>query len=163
MGDEFRSILLGASGLAILAVIAVFFTVTRRKQTQQPGELARLALVVVAGQCVHFLEEFITGFHLKFPALLGLAPWTTAFFVTFNVVWIAIWLLSAAGVYCHFRPAYFPIWFLALAATGNGVVHPLLALAVAGYFPGLLSSPALGLLGWRLFRKLRSATRSAPE
>jgi hypothetical protein len=48
----------------------------------------------------------------------------------------------------------FPVWFLAIASAANGVVHPILSLIVAGYFPGLWTSPLAGLLGAALLRTL---------
>ncbi len=41
----------------------------------------------------------------------------------------------------------------------NGVVHPLLAVASGGYFPGLWSSPLVGIVGVLLLRALGSFSR----
>jgi hypothetical protein len=49
-------------------------------------------------------------------------------------------------------------WFLAIACVANGVIHPILSLAVAGYFPGLWSSPLVGILGVGLLRSMALAT-----
>lgn len=43
----------------------------------------------------------------------------------------------------------------------NGVAHPLLALSVGGYFPGLYTSPLVLLLGAALCRELVRATERA--
>jgi hypothetical protein len=58
------------------------------------------------------------------------------------------------------RLAVFPLWFLAIASVANGVVHPFLSLAVWDYFPGLWSSPLVGILGVVLVSTLVSATRA---
>lgn len=50
------------------------------------------------------------------------------------------------------------VWFFALAAIVNGVAHPILAVIVGGYFPGLFSAPFLGAVGVWLLICLRAAT-----
>jgi hypothetical protein len=50
----------------------------------------------------------------------------------------------------------FPLWFLGIACALNGLAHPLLALRSGGYFPGLITSPLVGVAGvlllWRTLR-----------
>jgi hypothetical protein len=96
---------------------------------------------------VHFAEEYLTRFHERFPRMLGIAQWSDEFFVTFNVLWVAVWAVSAIGVWSNVRAAFFPAWFLAIGMVVNGVAHPLLAVANRGYFPGLITSPVVGVVG----------------
>jgi len=46
-----------------------------------------------------------------------------------------------------YRIAYFPVWFFVIGMAGNGVAHPAVAVAVNGYFPGLIISPIVGIIG----------------
>jgi hypothetical protein len=86
-----------------------------------------------------------------------------SFFVVFNVVWIAIWIASIPGLRSSRRIAFFAAWFLAIAGTLNGIAHPLMAVTARGYFPGLVSSPFVGLACIWLWSRLRLAARpSAP-
>ena len=39
------------------------------------------------------------------------------------------------------------VWFLAIASALNGIAHPVLSMMGGGYFPGLLTSPLVGILG----------------
>ncbi|PKM09420.1 MAG: hypothetical protein CVV17_00820 [Gammaproteobacteria bacterium HGW-Gammaproteobacteria-7] len=57
------------------------------------------------------------------------------------------------------RVVLFPIWCLAIASVVNRVAHPLLSLAVEGYFPGRWSSPVVGVAGIALLRALGALTR----
>jgi hypothetical protein len=57
------------------------------------------------------------------------------------------------------RLALFPIWFFALASIGNGIAHPVLAIIARGYFPGLVTSPIVGIVGILLWRRLTLLTR----
>ena len=54
-----------------------------------------------------------------------------------------------------------PIWFFAIAAIANGIGHPVLAVVARGYFPGLITSPIVGVLGVLLWLRLQGLTRSS--
>jgi len=158
-----RSILLGLAPLGVMLAIACVLTVAR---PLIPGPLARdrlvrIFLLGVALQCAHFVEEFTTGFYVEFPQLLGLAPWTPEFFVSFNLAWIAIWILAAVGIREGIRAALVPVWFLAIAMLVNMVAHPLMAFQAQGYFPGLFTSPLAGVVGLMLWPRVLAATQSA--
>lgn len=114
--------------------------------------------IATAIQSVHFVEEWTTGFHARFPALLGLDPMPLSFFVSFNLMWIAIWIISVPLLRLRRRAAFFAAWFLAIAGVLNGVAHPMMALASGGYFPGLITSPLIGIAGVVLLRRLSRAT-----
>ena len=81
------------------------------------------------------------------PAILGLPSWSDNFFVAFNLIWLSVWILSAVGLQRGHRFALFPVWFFAIAAIVNGIAHPLLPVVARGYFPGLVTSPILGVFG----------------
>ncbi|HET7459071.1 MAG TPA: HXXEE domain-containing protein [Gemmatimonadaceae bacterium] len=161
MGEELRSILIGTAGLSVAAVIALFLTLARGTIVASEPALAaaaRLAVAAVVVQAAHFAEEAATGFHQRFPELLGVVPWSLRFFVLFNLVWLVVWVLSIWGMMVRQRGALFPLWFLGLACIANGLAHPLLAIRAGGYFPGLATAPLVGILGVMLFRRLLRIT-----
>lgn len=148
------SILLGLTPLVVAFLAA---GVLARRLRPPPVGSPRLTLVLrifvggLAVQGMHAFEEAATGFPQRYPALLGLEPWPIAFFVFFNLGWLAIWLLALISAHRGHRLAWWPILFFALGMTLNGVGHPLLALVVGGYFPGLVTGPIAGLFGiWLL-------------
>lgn len=154
------SVLLGTSGLTLAGITALTLAYSRPGVAgEHVARVRRIAGVAVAFQAGHFGEEYLQQFYLRFPALLGLAPWSEGFFVTFNVVWLVAWVLAIASLTKFPRLAVFPLWFLAIASVANGIVHPLLSLMVAGYFPGLWSSLLVGILGVVLVSALAAATR----
>lgn len=157
MNEELRSILLGTTGLGVAGAVALLLTLARRgiedSGTRIRGAV-RIALVAVFLQAAHFSEELATGFHQRFPALLGLAPWSLRFFVSFNLFWLAIWGLSTWGLAARRRAALFPLWFLAIGCVANGVAHPSFSVRTGGYFPGLVTSPFVGVVGILLLRRL---------
>ena len=164
MNENLRSILVGTAGLSAGAVVAVLLTILRRPVDSDVAGRERTISLLLAGlaaQCAHFVEEFVTRFQDRFPSLLALPVWPETFFVVFNLAWLSIWILSAIGLQRGYRVALFPIWFFAIGAMVNGVAHPVLAFIVHGYFPGLITSPVLGILGVLLWIRLLALTRSS--
>lgn len=147
--------------LGLVALAAVWLTWHRVSPAtlamERVGASRTLALTT-AVQSAHFAEEWATDFHIRFPALFGFEPMSSSFFVAFNVAWIIIWLASVPALRSARKPAFFAAWFLAVAGMLNGVAHPLMAFASGGYFPGLVSSPFIGLVSIYLWKRLQSAT-----
>jgi hypothetical protein len=161
VNDNLRGILIGTSGLSAAAFAALLLAILRSHHLDPAARerIARLFLIGLAAQCLHFMEESVTGFPERFPALLGLPAWPVDFFVAFNLTWLSIWILSAIGLHKGYWFALFPIWFFAIASIANGIAHPLLAVSVRGYFPGLITSPVVGVLGLLLARRLQALTQ----
>lgn len=152
--------------LGLVAFVALRFARSRSSPIEAAKERIAASTflgVTTAMQGAHFAEEWATGFHVRFPALFGLDPMPLSFFVAFNLVWIAIWIVSVPFIRLGRRSAYFAAWFLAIAGTLNGVAHPMMAIGSGGYFPGLITSPFIGIAGVILWRRLHRATSmSAP-
>ncbi len=121
--------------------------------------LIHLYLFGIAVQCLHFLEEYLAGFQRAYPPILGMAPWSDRFFVSLNLIALAVFILAALGLLMQVRVAYVVIWFFAIAVTANGIVHPALSLRKGGYFPGTITAPIHLLVGVTLLAKLRKAER----
>lgn len=161
MNETLRSEILGTAGLMVAAAVALYLTLSRRPTAASHSDRRRAVAIFVlllAFQAMHAAEEYATGFHEQFPAALGLAPWPAAFFVTFNLTCLAVWAIAVVGLRSGYRPAFFPVWFLAIAGMANGIGHPLLAIRTGGYFPGLLTSPLVGVGGILLWRSLTTVT-----
>ncbi len=162
MSELLQSFLPSTALLGVALGVGIALTGMRSPLRGEPAELdalRRLAAVVIALQCVHFTEEFLTGFDRRLPELLGLAPWPGWIFVPFNVLWIGIWVVSAAALREGARGLLVPLWFLGLAMVGNAVAHPMLSLRAGGYFPGLVTSPVVGVAGFALCSRLARGTR----
>jgi len=166
MSENVRSMVLVPSVLYGVAVIAVILTIVRRpakNSAEAIDGITRLYLVGIAFQCLHFTEEFVTGFYVRAPEFLGFVPWPSEFFVIFNLSWIALWVVAAVGIKRRIRAAYFPVWFFAIGMVGNAIWHPLLCLATRGYFPGLFTSPFAGVIGVILLSRLWKLTSATTD
>jgi len=117
-------------------------------------------LLAVAVQCLHFTEEYVAGFYRQFPKLMGGNSWSDARFVTFNMLWLAIFVLAAVGLYRRLPMAYLAVIFLALiGGVANGASHLLLSAMYGRYFPGVFTAPLCLLAGIALVVKLFARTR----
>ena len=163
MSEELRSFLIATLGLDVLLALALLLTLTRghvRATDERLGAASRRAWLAVVFQAGHFAEELATGFHTRFPELLGLSAFPMSIFVVFNVVWILLFAFAAAGIRCANRLALFPLWFLGLASVFNGFAHPAFSAVSGGYFPGLFSSPFVAGAGFLLVRCLLEVTEA---
>lgn len=161
MDEGLRSLLMGTLGLDAAAVVALYLTLSRGDVQGSSAQLTSAVRVVLLGvlfQAVHFAEELATGFHTRFPELLGLSPFPIGFFIAFNVTWFVVWGISALGLSARYQAALFPIWFLAIACVANALAHPAFSLLSGGYFPGLITSPLVGVVGIVMLRQLSSIT-----
>ena len=163
MNEALFSVLVGTAGLSLAALIALLLTLTRNADNTDPTAQRSLMLLVALAivlQSLHFAEELLADFHERFPEMLGLRPWSVTFFVCFNLFWIAVWGLSLVGLHKKVRAAFFPVWFLGIGCAANGVAHPLFSIFERGYFPGLWSSPLVGILGFLVLRGLATFTQA---
>ena len=150
--------------LGLAALAAVLLAVSRTSPPEHASErfaAARALGVAVGVQCVHFVEEAATGFPERLGAVFDLPGMPFTFFLVFNLMWLAIWVASVPGLRSARAEAFFAAWFLAIAGMINGIAHPLLAIADGGYFPGLVSSPLIGVASVWLWLRLRGATRQS--
>jgi len=153
----------GILGLLVLLLVSVTLTACRPRLDSRVRTSSRFSTVVVASilaQGTHFLEELRTGFFVRFPETLGIPVWSESFFVWFNVAWLGLWAAGLVGVRAGWVVALCPLWFLGLAMLLNLVAHPVLAIRVGGYFPGLVTSPLVGVLGALLLLELLKVSNS---
>lgn len=139
--------------LDIGLIITLGIWAVQSKTVAKPA-IVPLYFIGVAVQCFHFLEEFLTGFQLKFPLLFGY-QWSDELFAAFNIVWIALFVLNGAWLQTGGRLSYFLVYFYAIVGgIANGIAHPLLSINYGGYFPGLITSPFALIIGVLLLKKL---------
>lgn len=138
----------------ILAVVCYFQTSYR--QMLNPDRVLPVYLLALAIQFLHFTEEYVYGFHDRVSELMeGMPPFSADVFVAFNMIAYCLFLLAGVGMYKGMKLPMIVVWFFTIAAAlGNAVLHPLLALRVGGYFPGLFTSFAYLIVGPILFIRL---------
>lgn len=143
--------------LSSMAVVAMCLTIVRggiRADATTLRHAAYIALLATGLQVGHFLEEAGMGLNRRFPEFFGLAPVPMESFVSINLVAIAIWVIAVFALSQGASVALFPLWFLGVACVSNAFLHPALAIASGGYFPGLFTSPVVGVAGVLLLRRL---------
>jgi uncharacterized protein with HXXEE motif len=106
-------------------------------------------------QCLHLIEEYRTGFYSVFPPMLGGQAWSPERFLTFNLAWLAVFVVAGIGMTTARRPAFLVALFLALGGgVANGLGHLALAAQRGGYFPGVYTAVPALFAGSALLRKL---------
>ncbi len=144
-----------------LAVTYLVWVIGRWKN--DPAVVLPAYLLAIAVQCLHFAEEFTTGFPHQFPQLLG-GAWSDTQFVIFNMAWLALFVLAALGVYRRVALSYLVVLFLALiGGVGNGLSHLLLCAMEGRYFPGAVTAPLCLLAGVVLLTKIFGKERLQQE
>jgi hypothetical protein len=149
--------------LGILAFASLILTAMRPHLRPDIRTSRRFALVValtILAQSIHFVEELLSQFPVRFPEAFGSPPMSSTFFVALNVVWLLTWVAALIAVRHGFVAGIWPLWFLGLAMVLNFVGHPILALRFGGYFPGVFTALPVGVLGLLLLIELRRVTAS---
>jgi Protein of unknown function with HXXEE motif len=147
--------------LGIALIIAFMFTKKRNPSLENQAErnsAAKVLSFTIIVQCIHFIEEAMTGFNLKLGELLGIPAMSFGFFLIFNLVWIGIWIYSIFGLRSGNGFSFFAAWFLSIAGVLNGIIHPLLSLMAGKYFPGTISSSFVAIASIWLWHKLNTVT-----
>jgi hypothetical protein len=144
------------SAVVLLSVglFAVYLAWAVAPWKNEPQSVLPMYLLAIAVQCVHFAEEFATGFQRQFPQLFG-SQWDDAHFVTFNLAWLGVFVLAALGIYRRIPLAYLPALFLAaIGGVANGGSHLLLSVIQRRYFPGAVTAPICLLAGIGVLARL---------
>jgi|SRR5215207_8844254 len=137
----------------VLAFICYLLT-TYREMTKAERALP-IYLIALAMQFLHFTEEYVYGFHLRIGEIMaGWPPFSANLFVAFNMIAYCLFLLGGLGMYKGMKSPMIFVWFFTIAVIVNAISHPLLALKVGGYFPGLFTSFAFWILGPVLLSRL---------
>jgi hypothetical protein len=151
----------GASMAA--AYVLYFFSCYRRMP--EPERFLPLYLLAVALQLLHFIEEFSTGFHIRFPVEIyhAQAFSATAFFASQTALF-ALLVLAGIGIYKRWKMPLVMAWFLVVMLEFvNAVQHPIFAFMAKGYFPGLFTSLQGWFLGPLLFKRLWETRKAEPQ
>jgi hypothetical protein len=143
-----------AAAILSAGLIISYFLWAAVRWRNDPAAVLPIYLLGVTVQCLHFAEEYATGFQRQFPKLIGY-EWSDARFVTFNLGWLAVFVLAALGVYLRRPIAYLAVLFFALAGgVANGAGHLLLSAVQGRYFPGAATAPLCLMIGIALLVKL---------
>jgi hypothetical protein len=131
----------------------------------EPARVLPVYLLAIVVHCLHFAEEFAAGFQRQFPNLFE-SEWNDVHFVTFNMVWLTVFVLGALGVHRRMPLGYLGVIFLAaIGGVGNGASHLLLSAMWRRYFPGAITAPVCLIVGVAVLTKLFGETpaRREPE
>lgn len=145
-----------------MGVSYVLYLLTCYQRMPAAGRVLSLYLFALAIQMIHFIEEFVTGFHVRFPVeIYHSAPFQANEFVISQMALYALLIVAAIGIFKQWKIPMIMAWFLIIMLLiVNAVQHPVYVVMVGGYFPGLYTSIAGWILGPVLFIRMWEAKRS---
>jgi hypothetical protein len=140
------------------SMVAAFvcYLLTSYREMPKPERVLPIYLLALAIQFLHFTEEYIYGFQQRVTEIrAGMPPFDDNVFVAFNMIAYCLFLLGGLGMYRGMKFPMIFVWFFTFGGVvGNAIWHPLLALKVGGYFPGLYTSFAYWIIGPILLKRL---------
>jgi hypothetical protein len=152
-----------ATILLVVTLVACYAIWASRSEWPPAKSIIGIYAVAVMVQCAQLFEEYRTGFYRVFPPVFGADPWSARRFLTFNFVWLVVFLIAGFGLVRGRRGAYLVAMFLAIGGgVLNGLGHIALSIREGGYFPGAYTGAfalAVGTaLTYRLMRRPLAAT-----
>ena len=98
-------------------------------------------LITIPLLTLHGVEEYTGRLYETLPPRFGLEPFEPSQFTSFNLVWLAVFLVAAVGVFKRIRLSLLVVWFVALlGCIGNALFHGYLSLQDGAYVPGVITA-----------------------
>lgn len=136
VGLVFAAIVGGSAALAYVVWLG-----TTYRRPVDPDEVRSLYLLVIAGELVHQVEEYVADFPRHLSAGFHLTGFTQDRFVVMILLLAAVGLVAAVGLEYRHPGANYVMWFVVVGpGFVNGAAHVLFPLVLGQpYFPGLLT------------------------
>lgn len=141
-------------------VTFLFYMKTYFRKTPGPKGILPLYLLALGIQFIHFTEEYVNGFTVEIPKLLGQAEYPIDYWLTFNM--LAYFIFIIGGIILFEKKKEYmiiPLFFIVVGVIFNTVAHILTAIYVGGYFPGLYSVLLYLIVGPLLISKIIKETK----
>lgn len=134
----------------------ILYLLTCYKRMPKPDRVLPFYLLAVGLQLIHFAEEFITGFHVRIGTeIYNKTPYTDNMMVINQMSLFFLFIVGAIAIFKKWKPPMFIVWFVIIMMLFvNAIQHPIFAIMVKGYFPGLITSQFGWILGPILFKRL---------
>ncbi|MBT8268744.1 MAG: HXXEE domain-containing protein [Flavobacteriaceae bacterium] len=148
---EISSVLVFIPGVLVSLIVYLF---TFEKNIPKPKRILPLYLFALGMQFLHFTEEYLTGFHIKLPALFNQPPYDLDVWTTFNMVAYFIFILGGIALFKNLKEfTIIVIFFILFGIMFNGIVHVLTSLYIGDYFPGLYTALTYLVIGPILIKR----------
>lgn len=119
----------------------IIYLNTFYKKAPDPERLLPVYLIALSIQFIHFLEEYLTDFVTVVPALMDQDPYPMDYWVTFNMIAYAVFLLGGIAIFKQNKVfMVVPLFFIIIGVIFNSIAHVLLAIYTGGYFSGLFTA-----------------------
>ena len=132
------------------------YALTSYKKAPDPDRVLPLFLLAIGVQILHFTEEFISQFYIRwFTEITHKEPFSVNNFVMNQMTVYFLFIIAAIGIYKKWKITQLLVWYMIIMMLlVNAIQHPILAIATKGYFPGLYTSFFGIILGPVLFKRM---------
>jgi len=138
VATNLSSVLLFIPGILVTYIV---YLNTFYKHTPKPDRILPLYLLLLGVQFLHFAEEYLTGFHIEVPKLMGQEAYSLDYWTTFNMVAYFIFTLGGIIIFKRLKEYMIvPLFFIIVGVILNSIGHILISMCMGGYFPGLYTS-----------------------
>lgn len=129
------------------------------KKTPKPERILPLYLLALGFQFIHFSEEYLTGFTIEVPRLLGQIPYPKDYWVIFNMIAYSVFVIGGIILFKRLKELMIiPLFFILAGVIFNSIAHILISMYVGGYFPGLYTALIYLVLGPILIQRVFEET-----
>ena len=144
----------------VLILSFIFYLRTFHHRMPAPTRILPVYLLCLGIQMIHFAEEYCTGFVTKVPALFSQDPYPLDYWVVFNMVAYAIFILGGIIIFKRLKSwMIIPIFFILFAVILNAIAHIFISIYVGGYFPGLFTALIYAMIGPYFMKLILRETR----
>lgn len=147
----------------MLIALFMYFKFTRKTEGNY-SSVVPIYFLSLGVQFLHFAEEFVTGFNVRWPVeIFSAAPYDVNSFILVNM--ISYFFFCIAGI-AMLKNIKFPIliawFFIIMGVCIQAIQHTVYSIMVGGYFPGLYTSLVCYILGPILIVKMMRASKEKP-
>ena len=132
----------------------LYFQVFYKKELNSE-KLLPLYLFAMGNQLIHFTEEYLTGFVVAAPDLLGLDGFPVDYWLVFNMSAYCVFIIGGIVLFRRINAfMIIPLFFIMVGVILNSIGHILISIYVGRYFPGLYTALIHLFIGMLIIKKI---------
>lgn len=139
----------------------LFYLKTTYKKAPEPDRILPLYLLALGVQLLHFTEEYLTGFTVVLPELLGQEQYPIDDWFVFNMVAYFVFIIGGIILFKKIKELMIiPIFFIIVGVLLNSIGHIFISLYVGAYFSGLYTALIFTVIGPILIKRVLVETKA---
>jgi Protein of unknown function with HXXEE motif len=138
----------------------IFYIKTCYKKAPNPDRILPLYLLALGIQFIHFAEEYVTGFTVEIPKLLGQVEYSKEYWLIFNMVAYFVFILGGIILFKKKKELMIiPLFFIIVGVALNSIGHIMMSIYAKSYVSGLYSALIYLIIGPILIKRVLNDTK----